>query len=145
LLPESRGQITLRSADPADKPVIEANYFSAEKDMRLMVEGVKLARKMGESEVFKPFNGGESLPGADVQTDEQIAEFISQYAETLYHPVGTCKMGVDEMAVVNPELKVHGIEGLRVADASIMPIITNGNTNAPSIMIGAKCAEMILG
>jgi choline dehydrogenase-like flavoprotein len=110
-----------------------------------MIEGVKLARKMGESEVFKPFNGGEYLPGPDVQSDEDIATFISEYAETLYHPVGTCKMGVDEMAVVSPELKVHGVEGLRVADASVMPIITNGNTNAPTIMIGTKCAEMILG
>lgn len=145
LLPESRGQIKLRSANPADRPVIEANYFSAEKDMRLMIEGVKLARKMGESDMFKPYNGGEYLPGPDVQTDEQIADFISQYAETLYHPVGTCKMGVDEMAVVNPELQVHGVEGLRVADASVMPIITNGNTNAPTIMIGTKCAQMILG
>lgn len=145
LLPESRGQITLRSADPADKPVIEANYFSDEKDMRLMIEGVKLARKMGESEAFAQYNGGESLPGPDVQTDEEIADFISEYAETLYHPVGTCKMGVDEMAVVNPELKVHKIDGLRVADASIMPLIVNGNTNAPTIMIGTKCAEMILG
>lgn len=144
IMPKSRGKITLFNADPFKKPKIEYDYFEDEYDMKVLVEGIKLARKIADQPALKEHIDKELLPGAAVQTDDQIKNFIRQYDTNVYHPVGSCKMGIDPMAVVGPDLKVRGLEGLRVIDASIMPMITNGNTNAPSIMIGAKGADLIL-
>lgn len=141
---KSRGYIKLKSADPLAHPEIQPNYLSHEDDMQILVEGVKIARKIAAQPAFAPYVGDPYLPTADAQTDEQLRAFVRDYTQSLYHPTGTCKMGVDPLSVVNPELKVHGISGLRVADASIMPEIVNANTNAPTIMIGEKCADMIL-
>lgn len=137
------GTVTLASADPSVKPLIDHNIFQNESDYDTLIEGVKIARKIIASPALDALRGKEFLPGPDVQTDEEIKTFINKYVQTIYHPVGTCKMGNDDMAVVDHNLRVHGIDGLRVADASIMPTIVNANTNAPSIMIGEKCAEMI--
>lgn len=142
--PESRGNISLRSSNPLDSPAIRANYLSAEADLRVIVEGVRLSRQLAHSKAFEPFRGEELHPGENIQSDAEVAEFIRNEAQTLYHPVGTCKMGNDPMAVVDSNLCVHGIERLRVVDASIMPRIIAGNTNAPTIMIAEKAADMIL-
>ncbi|MEM7111903.1 MAG: choline dehydrogenase [Chloroflexota bacterium] len=141
---KSIGHLTLRSADPNDPPIIDPNYLADDFDMDVLVEGVKISRKIMHSSAFDAYRGEEFLPGADVQSDEEIREFIRNWVQNIYHPVGTCKMGRDEMAVVNEKLQVHGVSGLRVADASIMPAIVNANTNNPCIMIGEKCADMIL-
>ena len=143
LTPESRGSISLKSASPLDPPAIRPNYLSTAADLRVIVEGVKLSRRLAHASPFEPYRGSELHPGSSVQTDDEIADFIRAEAQTLYHPVGTCKMGTDSMAVVDPTLRVHGIEGLRVADASVMPRIPSGNTNAPTIMIAEKAADMI--
>lgn len=140
----SKGRVTLASADTADNLIVDTGAFSDSRDLDVVVEGVKIARKILNSAAFDDFRGEEHLPGVDVQSDEDLADFVRQYAQTIYHPVGTCKMGSDDMAVVDAALRVHGISGLRVADASIMPTIINANTNAPSIMIGEKCASMML-
>ncbi len=113
--------------------------------MQVLVEGVKIARKLGEARAFAPFRDVETHPGPQVQSDEEIAEYIREYVETIYHPVGTCKMGNDSMAVVDAHLRVRGVEGLRVIDASIMPTVVGGNTNAPTIMIAEKAADLIKG
>ena len=141
---KSRGYIKLKSADPFAPPAIQPNYFENEDDLNTLVEGVKLARKIANQSAFDAYRGDEVWPGADVQSDEALQTYVREKAETLYHPVGTCKMGVDPMAVVSPELKVHGVNGLRVVDASVMPTIVNANTNAPTIMIAEKAADMIL-
>ncbi len=141
--PESRGSISLKSANPLEPPAIRANYLSIPADMRVIVEGVKLSRQLAHAKSFEVYRGGELHPGSSVQSDEEIAEFVRAEAETLYHPVGTCKMGNDSMAVVDASLRVHGIDGLRVADASVMPRIPSGNTNAPTIMIAEKAADLI--
>ncbi|MFK7801800.1 MAG: GMC family oxidoreductase, partial [Anaerolineae bacterium] len=141
---KSRGHIKLKSADPLAHPEIQPNYLSHEEDMNILVRGIKIARDIVSQPAFKPYIGDPYLPAADVQTDGELQAFIRANTQSLYHPTGTCKMGIDPLAVVNPELKVHGIVGLRVADASIMPEIVNANTNAPTIMIGEKCADMIL-
>lgn len=143
LLPHNRGYIKLRSPDPLESPLIQPNYLSDEADVAVLVEGVKLARKLAQSRAFAPLIGEAIQPGPEIQSDTEICEYIRAHADTIYHPVGTCKMGVDKMSVVNPQLQVHGIHGLWVADASIMPTIVNGNTNAPTIMIGEKAADMI--
>jgi choline dehydrogenase len=143
LLPESRGSVRLRSRDPQEHPLIQPNYLASEADLETLVTGVKIIRPLADTKAFAPFVGKEFEPGSQVQSDDDIRAFIRNRAETLYHPVGTCKMGVDPMAVVDPRLRVHGTQGLRVADASIMPLITNGNTNAPSIMVGEKAADLL--
>ncbi|MBV7339932.1 choline dehydrogenase [Chloroflexi bacterium TSY] len=140
----SRGDIKLKSADPLTHPEIQPNYLADERDVDVLLEGVKIARHIVQQSAFDPYRGDEYTPGASVITDDEIRDFVRQHCETLYHPVGTCKMGVDPLAVVNPELQVHGVAGLRVADASIMPEIINANTNAPTIMIGERCAHLIL-
>ena len=142
--PQSIGHLMLQSTDPNDPPLIDPNYLAAEFDINVIVEGVKIARKILNSLAFDAYRGEEYLPGVDVQSDDDIREFIRNYAQNMYHPVGTCKMGHDPMAVVNDRLQVHGITGLRVADASIMPFIINANTNNPCMMIGEKCADLIL-
>ncbi len=144
ITPESRGEISLRSADPLAPPAIRANYLSTEQDLRVIMEGVRISRQIAQTKAFQPYRGAELHPGAGIITDAEIAGFIRGSAQTLYHPVGTCKMGSDEMAVVDSRLRVWGIDRLRVADASIMPRIIAGNTNAPTIMIAEKAADMIL-
>jgi choline dehydrogenase len=141
--PESRGEISLRSTNPLEAPAIRANYLSTNADMQVVVHGVRLSRELAHSKAFEAYRGEELHPGTNAQTDSEIAEFVRQEAETLYHPVGTCKMGNDSMAVVDARLRVRGIEKLRVVDASIMPRIIAGNTNAPTIMIAEKAADMI--
>ena len=143
ITPESRGDISLRSANPLDAPAIRANYLSTDADLRTMIAGVRLARRLAHAKAFDAFRGEELHPGAAMESDAEISEFLRNELETLYHPVGTCKMGVDALAVVDARLRVRGIEGLRVVDASIMPRVPAGNTNAPVIMIAEKAAEMI--
>lgn len=145
LRPESRGYVTLNSADPLAPPAIQPNYLNCSKDLEVMVKAVKITRQIFSAKVFDQYRGDEYLPGANVQSDEDIAEFVRQKAETIYHPVGTCKMGNDNQAVVDASLCVHGIKSLRVIDASVMPTLVGGNTNAPTIMIAEKAADMILG
>ena len=142
--PKSIGYIELQSADPHEPPLINPNFLADEYDMNVLVEGFKLARKIAHSPAYDAYRGEEYLPGAEVQKDEEIKAFIREQVTHIWHPIGTCKMGNDPMAVVNDQLQVHGIQGLRIADASIMPTIVNANTNAPCIMIGEKCAAMIL-
>jgi choline dehydrogenase len=143
LLPESRGYLALRSADPLAPPLIQPNYLASAADLALLVQGVGIARELAATQAFSPFIGEPIAPEAEVRSAEQIRAYIRAMASTVYHPVGTCKMGVDRLAVVDPQLRVYGVEGLRVADASIMPTIVNGNTNAPTIMIAEKLADMI--
>ena len=141
--PESRGELALRSPDPHDVPRLSPNYFSAERDRRIAVEGLKLARRMAASAPLKGFITAEHLPGAGTVSDEEILRYLVANGGCVSHQVGTCKMGTDPLAVVDPELRVHGVEGLRVVDASIMPTLISGNTNAPTIMIAEKAADMI--
>jgi choline dehydrogenase len=141
--PESRGEITLRSDDPLTHPVIQPKYLQAEGDLRLLREGLKISREVFAQAAFDPYRGEELAPGPGVQSDADIDAYNRATAETIYHPVGTCKMGHDEMAVVDNQLKVRGLDGLRVVDASIMPHLISGNTNAPVIMIAEKAADMI--
>ncbi len=143
LTPESRGEIKLRSANPSDAPRIFANYLEAEFDLQTMIRGIQMTREIIGQPAFASFRGGELTPGPDMVSDDDLIAWLRSSAMTTFHPVGTCKMGTDDQAVVDAELKVHGIEGLRVADASIMPVITSGNTHAPAVMIGEKCAEFI--
>jgi choline dehydrogenase len=140
LRPESRGQLTLRSADPMAAPLLQPNYLEEEYDRRLMLECVRLAREIFAQEAFRPYAGEELYPGAETRSEAAVLDFIRRKAETIYHPVGTCKMGEDEMAVVDPALRVRGMEGLSVVDASVMPTLVSGNTNAPTIMIAEKYA-----
>jgi choline dehydrogenase len=144
LRPKSRGRIGLHSADPMAHALIEPNYLSHPDDMDNMVRGVKAARALLAQAAFDPYRGAEIQPGPQVQSDNEIRDFIRRKAETIYHPVGTCKMGHDAMAVVDDTLAVHGLQGLRVADASIMPTLIGGNTNAPTVAIAEKAADMIL-
>lgn len=143
--PRSIGHIRLRSTSPLDAPRIHANYLAEAADMDLMVEGLKLTRRIANARGLSKFRGREVHPGDDVQSDSQLRDYIRHSTETLYHPAGTCKMGNDALAVVDSELRVHGLERLRVVDASIMPTVPGGNTNAPTIMIAEKAADMIKG
>ena len=143
--PESRGQLTLRSPDPHDVPRLAPNYFSAERDRRIAVEGLKLARRLAETGPLRDFIIAEHLPGSETETDGQILDYLVANGGCVSHQVGTCKMGTDPMAVVDPSLRVHGVDGLRVVDASIMPTLISGNTNAPTIMIAEKAADLIRG
>ncbi len=142
---KSVGYLELQSADPNDPPIIDPNYLADEADMDVLVAGIKLSREIVKAPAYDAYRGEEYLPGADVTSDEDIKAYIRETVRNIFHPVGTCKMGNDPMAVVNDRLQVHGIQGLRVADASIMPFLINANTNAPCVMIGEKCAAMILG
>jgi choline dehydrogenase len=144
LRPKSRGFIGLKNADPLAAPMIQPNYLSHADDWDEMLRGLKLARRIFEADAFRPVNGGEVAPGVGVSSNEDLRAYIRRSAETIYHPVGSCKMGRDGMAVVDDQLRVHGLSGLRVADASIMPTIIGGNTNAPCMVIGEKCARAIL-
>ncbi|MCA1991818.1 MAG: choline dehydrogenase [Coleofasciculus sp. S288] len=143
LHPKSNGSITLRSSNPLESPMIQPNYLASDADLKILVEGVKLARQIARARAFDSVRGEELHPSSKVQQDEEIGAFIRNKAETLYHPVGTCKMGNDLMSVVNDQLEVYGVQGLRVVDASIMPFIVGGNTNAPTIAIAEKAADLI--
>jgi len=142
--PQSRGSIMAGSADPLARPVIRPGYLSAEDDYRVLAAGTALARKIFAAPAFQAISEGEILPGAGKTSPEDMRKFARTHGATIYHPIGTCKMGEDPMAVVDSRLRVHGIEGLRVIDASVMPVLTTGNTNAPTIMIGEKGAQMII-
>src|SRR5438477_7399420 len=142
--PESKGHIHITSSDPRQPPAINFNFLSAAVDGELTVRAVRIARAIMTAKALAPLQITEEAPGKDRQTDDEILDWVKGAAETTYHPVGTCKMGSDPMAVVDARLRVHGIDGLRVADASIMPTLTSGNTNAPAIMIGEKAADLVL-
>lgn len=145
LHPKSRGRITLRDANPQSKPLIDANYLADDTDMDAMVIGFKKSREILSQAAFKPHFLSEYQPGENIKTDNDIKQYIREHAETIYHPVGTCKMGTDDMSVVDPNtLKVYGLENIRIIDASIMPTLISGNTNAPTTMIAEKGAEMVL-
>ncbi len=146
LRPESRGEITLKSADPTAAPALQPRYLSTAYDRRLMIECVRLAREILAQPAFSDHVGEEIFPGAALQTDDEILEFVRRKAESIYHPIGTCRMGNDELAVVDHQLKVRGLQGLSVVDASVMPSLVSGNTNAPTIMIAEKfAAELLAG
>jgi len=141
-----RGSIRLRSADPRQAPVIDPRYLTDPRDLRRGVAGLRLARRLAATGALRRFPlRAEILPGPDVASDEEVTRYLRATAETCYHPAGTCKMGIDAMAVVDPELRVYGVEGLRVADASIMPDNVNGNTMAPALAIAEKAADLIRG
>jgi len=145
LRPESRGHLELRSSDPRQPMAIHADYLSAPDDLEMMLECIGAAREILAQPAFKPFRAHEIHPGNEITDRAGLIEFIRNKAESIYHPVGTCRMGSDDAAVVDPELRVRGIDGLRVIDASIMPTLIGGNTNAPTIMIAEKAADMIRG
>ncbi len=145
LRPESRGHVALRSTNPEDPPLIQPNSLSSETDLRTLREAVKIARKIVAQPAFDAYRGEELNPGAKATSDADIDDFIRRTAITIYHPVGTAKMGTDRMAVVDAALRVRGVRNLRVVDASIMPTLVGGNTNAPAIMIGEKASDLILG
>ncbi|HEX8780606.1 MAG TPA: GMC oxidoreductase, partial [Nocardioides sp.] len=141
--PRSRGTVRLASADPLAPPVIDPDFLAEPDDLKVLVEGIEMIREVMNSPLTRGHVKGEYEPGPALH-GQALADEVLNRATTVYHPVGSVRMGVDDRAVVDPELKVRGIDGLRVADASIMPTITSGNTNAPSFMIGEKCAELIL-
>ena len=142
--PESRGHIHITSADPRRPPAINFNFLSSPVDAALTVRAVRIACAIMKAPAMAPLQVTEIAPGAERTSDEEIIDWVKSTAETTYHPVGTCRMGADALAVVDAKLRVHGVAGLRVADASIMPTLTSGNTNAPSIMIGEKAADLVL-
>ncbi len=141
--PTSRGYVGLRNTNPSEPPVIDPNYLSKDEDKKILIEGGKRALEVLEAKAFDSLRVRIHLPAVHASDDEWL-DYIQQVAECVYHPVGTCKMGIDEMAVVDPELRVKGIENLRVADASVMPSISSGNTNAPTIMIAEKACSLLL-
>lgn len=144
LTPRSRGRLTLSSADAEAAPRIDGRYLAEEADLEILLAGLRLGREIASQAAFDADRGDEHLPGASLESDEELEDYVRARAELLYHPVGTCRMGIDETAVVDPELRVHGLEGLRVADASVMPTIVRGNTHAPTVMIAEKAAAMML-
>lgn len=145
LRPESRGTVLINSADPFEHPAIDPNYLATEGDRITMRQSVKMMREIAGQNALAPLRGKEALPGVEVQSDDEIDAFIRTYGETIYHPVGTVAMGIQDEAPVDGDLKVRGVEGLRVIDASVMPTLIGGNTNAPTIMIAEKAADMIRG
>ena len=144
LRPQSRGRIDIRSADPQQAPLIQPNYLSHPEDLRVAADAIRLTRRIVAAPALQPYKPVEYLPGAALQTEEQLHEAAARIGTTIFHPVGTCRMGQDADAVVDAELRVHGIPGLRIADASIMPRITSGNTCSPTLMIAEKAAQLIL-
>jgi choline dehydrogenase len=143
LRPDGRGTVRLKSADPMAAPEIKFNFLKSPGDWTAMLEGMRICREIGRQPALKPFVVEEIMPGANVTDEAGLKDYLRATGVSNLHPVGTCRMGHESDSVVDPQLKVHGIESLRVADASIMPQIVAGNTNAPSIMIGEKCADMV--
>ncbi len=143
---DSTGTVKITSTDPRKKPAVQFNYLSTERDRREWIEAVRTARRILNQPAFEPYNGGEVSPGPSVETDQEIMDWVARDGETALHPSCTVKMGTDEMAVLDPKtFRVHGTEGLRVVDASVMPIVTNGNIYAPTMMIAERAADVILG
>ena len=139
------GHVKIKSKDPFEYPSLLFNYLSTEQDLREWVEAIQVARKLLDQKAMDEFNGGEISPGKEVSSEEEILDWVRKDAETALHPSCTCKMGVDEMAVLDPKsLRVHGLEGIRVVDAASMPYVTNGNIYAPVIMLAEKAADLIL-
>ncbi len=142
--PASRGSLRLRSSDPEDWPLIDPAYLQCEADVEALVASVELCREIGSSAALAEWGSQELYPGPGVRSRDELRDYVRRTVITYHHQVGTCKMGIDEAAVVDPELRVYGVTGLRVADASIMPAVTSGNTNAPTMMIGEKASDLIL-
>jgi len=145
LRPRSRGTIRLRSADPSDVPIIDPNYLAEPYDLDMAVAGVELMRDVMAQPAFARFISREHMPGGAATTRTQLADYVRQHGRTGYHPVGACKMGVDRLAVVDPDLRVHGLSGLRVCDSSVMPSVVSSNTNAATIMIAERGSDLIRG
>lgn len=144
LRPESRGSVMAKSADPRDKAAIRLNYLDAELDRQTIVAGLKEVRRISSAPAYAQYVESEFLPGPQVSSDAELLDFARNYGTTVFHPTSTCRMGPDDRAVVDERLRVKGFGGLRIADCSIMPTLVSGNTNAPAIMIGEKCADMVL-
>ena len=144
IYPRSVGEIRLRSSDPAQSPAIDPHYLSNPADLEVLVAGIKLSREVAATAPLSEVVGNELFPGPTVTDDDALREAVRTHCNTIFHPTGTCKMGTDAQAVVDPELRVRGLQGVRVADASIMPRIIGGNTNAPVIMIAEKAADLLL-
>jgi choline dehydrogenase len=143
---DARGSVKITSADPRIKPALRFNYLSTEQDRREWTEAIPIARRILNQPAFEPYNAGELSPGPEVETPEQILDWVARDAETALHPSCTTRMGIDDDAVTDPaSLRVHGTEGLRVVDASVMPYVTNGNIYAPVVMLAEKAADLILG
>ncbi len=141
--PESRGFVEARSADPRDQPVINPNYLAEDRDRRTVIEGMRLIRRWFEAPALKRYFVAETAPGPDVQTDDEFLAYARQTGTTVFHATCSCRMGPDPMSVVDDQLRVHGMERLRVIDASVMPAVTSTNTNAPTIMIAERGADLI--
>ncbi len=144
LRPYSRGEVRINSSNPLEYPSIQPNYLSDQRDCQVAIDAIKVARSIAAAPSLQNHIVEEYIPGSRYASDAELLEAARQHSQTIYHPTSTCKMGQDKFAVVDARLRVHGIEGLRIADASIMPEIVSGNTNAPAIMIGEKAADMIL-
>jgi choline dehydrogenase len=143
LRPESLGSIHIRSTDPDAQPAIRFNFLADSIDRRTLADGFRIARRIVEGRAMDHLRGEEFLPGKDIESDDQIIDWLRNNAQTAYHPIGTCRMGQGPNTVVDERLRVHGLQGLRVADASVFPTMPSGNTNAPSIMVGEKAADLI--
>jgi choline dehydrogenase len=144
IVPDSRGWLRLASADPAAPPLINPRYLAEDSDVQRLLLGLRKARELHTATAFAEWGPREVLPGQHIQDEKGLRDFIARGTSHYYHPVGTCKMGTDDHAVVDPQLRVHGVEGLRVADASVMPTIVSGYTNAAAIMIGEKAADLVM-
>jgi len=145
LRPKSRGTVTLRSADPRDLPVIDPNFLADPEDVRISAEGVKISQEIFSQPSLQKYIKTLRFPDRDVRTHEDYVAYTRQYGRTSYHPTCTCKIGRDEMSVVDPQLRVHGLDGIRICDSSTMPSLVGSNTNAATIMIGEKASDMIRG
>jgi len=145
LRPRSRGSVRLRSAEHTDKPIVDPNFLSDPYDLKTSVEGVRISREIFRQPSLQKYVRAMRLPGDEVETAEDFQAYARQYGRTSYHPCGTCKIGVDEMAVVSPDLRVRGLDGIRICDSSVMPSLIGSNTNAPTIMIAEKAADLVRG
>src|SRR5699024_8200421 len=141
--PNSRGELRLTSADPRTSPLIDPAYLADPADTAFLLDGIRMTRELMRNKYVADFLDGELHPGPETFDDAELARQLPNRVHSVYHPVGTCRMGADDRSVVDPQLRVHGVDGLRVADASIIPEITSGNTNAPAMMIGERCAELM--
>jgi choline dehydrogenase-like flavoprotein len=145
LRPKARGSVTLRSADPAATPIVDPNFLGDPDDLRMSTEGVKISREIFSQPSLQKYIKEIRFPDRNVRTQADFEAYARQYGRTSYHPVSTCRMGKDDMAVVDPQLRVRGLDGLRICDSSVMPSLVGSNTNAPSIMIGERAADLICG